>query len=203
MTGDRRSGPATPPGRRTTDQGHTQAADTPPPPDAPADIPADIDAEAPVVAADLMARPSRLMEQAFATFAIAVGLAVLLGARNIEVRNETGGIDPRWWPSVIGVAIIVTAVWTTFNAFTGRRAEREVEAATSSGRRHVLVVIVLTAIALGVWYAGLSFLVIAPVYLIALNWVLGVRDLKSVIAFPAFITAFLYLVFHLLLKVPL
>lgn len=149
------------------------------------------------------AAPSRLMEQAFAIVMLAVGLAVLLGARSIDLRNETGGIDARFWPTAIGGGILLSALWVTFNAFTGRRAEREVEVATRTGWIQMLGTIGLTAAVLGVWSADVSFLILAQVLIIGLNALFGLRDVKSLLIFPAVMAGLLYLVFDLLLEVPL
>ncbi len=152
---------------------------------------------------DATASPSQPMELLFAASALVFGVAMLIGARNIHVRNETGGIDPRSWPTIIALGILAAAGWALFNAITRRRAERDVEPSTRSGLMSVLIIVALIAIVLVAWQLGLSFLVLAPVFIISVNLALGLRGVLPLVAFPAVLTTVLYLVFQLLLKVPL
>ncbi|GAB3707127.1 tripartite tricarboxylate transporter TctB family protein [Mariniluteicoccus flavus] len=149
------------------------------------------------------APPSPTMEKAVAAVVLLFGAAMFAGARSIVVRNETGGIDPRWWPSAIAIGILASGAWMMFNAVTRRRGERDVDPVGASGLIQMVVTAVMTAVILVLWQVGLSFLVLAPAYLIVLNWMYGLRTWKSLLLFPAAITLILYLVFQLLLKVPL
>ena len=152
---------------------------------------------------DTAARPSPTMEKAVAAASLLLGVAMLVGARSIQVRNETGGIDPRFWPSAIAVGILLAAGWITFNALTGRRGERDLEAATRQGWIQMGITVAITAVVLVLWEIGISFLLLGALYLVALSWVYGLRGWRSLLLFPAVITAILYLVFMLLLGVPL
>ncbi len=143
------------------------------------------------------------MELSFAVMALTLGLAMLIGARGIHVRNETGGVDPRTWPTIIALGILVAAGWSLFNAVTGRRAERDVDVATRTGWRQLAITVVMIAVVLVLWQVGLSFLVLAPVFIIVCNLAYGLRGWVSLLAFPAVLTTILYLVFQLLLKVAL
>ncbi len=152
---------------------------------------------------DATASPSQPMELLFAASALVFGVAMLIGARSIHVRNETGGIDPRSWPTIIALGILAAAGWALFNAITRRRAERDVEPSTRPGLMSVLIIVALIAIVLVAWQLGLSFLVLAPIFIIAVNLALGLRGIVPLLVFPAVLTTVLYLVFQLLLKVPL
>ncbi len=152
---------------------------------------------------DRGAAPSKRMELVFAVVALTLGLAMLLSARAISVRNETGGMDPRSWPTVIAIGILLSAGWTLFNALTGRRAERDVDASTRSGWVQLAVVVGMIALVLVFWQVGLSFLLLAPIFIIVCNVAFGLRGVIALAVFPATVTALLYLVFQLLLKVPL
>lgn len=152
---------------------------------------------------DLTAPASRPMELATAAVVLLLGVTMLVGARAIVLRNETGGIDARWWPTAIAVGILACGAWMAFNAITGRRGERDVDAAGAHGWAQTIITVALTALVLVLWQVGLSFLLLGPAYLIALNWVYGLRNWKSLLLFPAIIAALLWLVFQLLLKVPL
>lgn len=149
------------------------------------------------------APPAPRMEKVVAAVVLLFGVALLAGSRAIMVRNETGGIDPRWWPSAIAVGIVACGGWMAFNALTGRRGERDVDSAGASGRVQMIVTAAMTALILVLWQVGLSFLVLGPAYLVVLNWVYGLRTWRSLLLFPAVIGMTLYLVFQLLLKVPL
>ena len=153
--------------------------------------------------ADTGASPSRPLEIAFAVLALTLGLAMLVGARTIGVRNETGGMDPRTWPTVIAVGILASAGWMAFNAVTGRRSERDVDSATRSGWVQMAVTVAMIAAVLVLWQVGLSFLGLAPLFIIVCNLAYGLRGLVPLVVFPATITLLLFLVFQLLLKVPL
>lgn len=152
---------------------------------------------------DLTAAPSPALEKAAAAVVLLVGVVMLAGARAITLRNETGGIDPRWWPSAIAVGIIACGAWMAFNAFTGRRGERDVDGVGAHGWVQVFITVGMTALILVLWQVGVSFLVLGPAYLVVLNWVYGLRNWRSLLLFPAIIAALLYLIFQLLLKVPL
>ena len=152
---------------------------------------------------DTGAAPSKRMELTFSVLALTLGLAMLLSARAMRVRNETGGMDPRSWPTMIAFGILLSAGWTLFNAVTGRRAERDVDGATRSGWIQLGVVIAMIVLVLVLWQVGLSFLILAPVFIIVCNLAFGLRGVVPLLVFPAVLTALLYLVFQLLLKVPL
>ncbi len=152
---------------------------------------------------DTGARPSPSMEKAVAAIALLFGVALLVGARSIRVRNETGGIDPRLWPTAIAVGILAAAGWMTFNALTGRRGERDLEAATRHGWVQAAITVVITAVVLVLWQVGVSFLLLGPLYLIALNLLYGLRNLGSLLLFPGIIATIVYLVFLRLLGVQL
>lgn len=149
------------------------------------------------------ASASPLMEQVFAVGILAFGLTVLQGARQITLRNEIGGFDARAWPILIGWCLVITSVWVVIGAFTRRRAQRDVEPATRSGWTQVVATVAITVVLLAFWYGEVSLLYLAPAYLIGLNLIFGMRNIKALAVFPAVITGFLYLVFQLLLKVPL
>lgn len=53
------------------------------------------------------------------------------------------------------------------------------------------------------WGLGVSFVLLAPLLLVALNWLYGLRSWTSLLLFPGIIAGLLFAVFQLLLKVPL
>lgn len=143
------------------------------------------------------------MEKAVAIVTMAFGLAMIAGARSIELRNETEDIDPRFWPIMVGGGIVAAGGWMTFNAFTARRIGRDVEVATRTGWRQLLATIAVLIGTITLWNVGISFLWLAPAFLIVLNLVFGIRSIRGLVAFPALMWGFIYVVFSMLLKVPL
>ena len=143
------------------------------------------------------------MEKLTAAVVTVFGLAMLVGAREIAVRNDTGGVDPRWWPTVIAIGIIASGGWMTFNAFRGVAIERAVDESSRRGWAQVGITVGALAVVLVLWHFGVNFLVLGPLYLVAMNWVYGLRRWTTLLLFPAIIAALLYLVFLPLLKVPL
>lgn len=153
--------------------------------------------------AEATAAPSPTLERIAAAAVIVVGAAMLVGARAIVLRNETGGIDPRWWPTAVALGILAAGVAMAFNALTGRCGERDVAPAQRSGWPQMLLTVAGLVVVLVLWEVGVSFLVLGPLYLVGLNWVYGLRSWRSLLLFPAVVGALLYLVFQLLLTVPL
>jgi len=134
---------------------------------------------------------------------IAFGLFLLVTARGIVLRNETGGIDPRWWPTVISAGIIASGVWMLINAVLKVSIDRSVDPARRSGWIQVGVTVAALIAVLALWQVGVNFLVLGPIFLIVTNWAYGLRRWTTLLLFPAIVAAILYLVFQLLLKVPL
>ncbi|WP_277209147.1 tripartite tricarboxylate transporter TctB family protein [Isoptericola croceus] len=140
--------------------------------------------------------------------ASALGALVFLGAlaflaRRIELRTETGGIDPRWWPELLGTFGVVVAVALLVVSVLRRPTPREdVEPSTRAGFVRVVITIALTAAFLLAW-PFVGFLVAAAVFLLAVTVVFGGRGWRVLILFPLLTTAFIYLLFDTLLEVPL
>ena len=148
------------------------------------------------------APPAPLMERAVAAIVVLLGTAMLLGARAIEVRNETGGIDPRWWPTVIAAGIIAMGLWMLGNAlFT--TIERTVDPAQRSGWVSMLATVGGLVVLVVAWFLGVPFLLLAPLFLIGTNWVYGLRRWTTLLLFPGVITALIFVIFKLVLKVAL
>lgn len=156
-----------------------------------------------VASAATEARPSKRMEIVSAAVAL-LGFAVLLvRARGIELRAETGGVDPRWWPQMLGAAGAALSVVLLSRAVLRAPAERDgVQEATRDGRVLTVLVVLLAAVYVLAWPLA-GFVVVTPVFLIAATYLFGGRGWVALLAFPAGLTALLYLLFHTVLKVPL
>ena len=143
-----------------------------------------------------LARSSKRMEIVCASIAVAFCTVLILAARAIEVRNETGGVDPRWWPEVLGTfGLVVAIVRPPFD-------RDDMEAATREGWVRLAAAVALAVAFIFLWPV-VGFLFITPPFLVVATYVFGGRGTKTVLLFPALMTAFLYLLFDTLLKVPL
>lgn len=149
------------------------------------------------------AAPAPAMEKVAAGVVLAFGVLMLVGARAITVRNETGGIDPRWWPTAIACGIIGCGLWMLANALLGVSIDRQVDPARRRGWFQMIATVVGLAIVLLLWRVGVSFLLLGPIFLVVINWVFGLRKWTSLLLFPGIIAVLLYTVFQMLLKVPL
>jgi len=150
-----------------------------------------------------LARPSRRLEVVCAAIAVAGSGALVLLSRAIEVRRETGGIDPRWWPELLGIAGLALGVLLLVVAVVRPPFDRDdLEVATRQGWFRVGLAVVLSVAFVLLWPV-LGFLVVTPIFLVAATYLFGGRGWKTLILFPLLMTGFIYLLFHTLLKVPL
>lgn len=166
-----------------------------PPPDGPAATPPQFEEAA-------TAPRSRVMECVTAGGVLLLGSGMLIGARNIALRAETEGIDARWWPTVIAAGILAMGLWMLIDAVRGP-IEREVQPSQRTGWIQALATLLGIIVILVLWRFGISFLILGPAYLVVLNWIYGLRTWKSLLLFPAIVAAVIYVLFQLLLGVPL
>lgn len=149
------------------------------------------------------AHPSKPMEIACGAFAVLVSIVLVWQARAVEVRAETGGIDPRWWPELLGLVGTALGAFLLVRAVVRPALERDdVQEATHQGRVRAVVAIVLSALYVATWPV-VGFLVVTPVFLVAATYLFGGRGWRTLVLFPAGMTAFIYLLFVTALKVPL
>lgn len=154
-------------------------------------------------APDTIAQPSRRMEIVVAVVGLVVGLGGILLARGVELRAETGGIDPRWWPSVLSIGSAALAAALLVVALLRPPFDRsDLERVSDGGWRRLLLAAVIAAGYVAAWQL-VGYLAATVVFLALLVWVFGGRGWKTLVLFPVLTTAFTYLLFHTLLKVPL
>lgn len=147
--------------------------------------------------------PSRRLEILCALIAVAGTGALVLLARAIEVRRETGGIDPRWWPELLGMTGLALAAVLLAVALVRPPFQRDdIEAATRQGWVRLVVAVALTTVFVALWPL-VGFLVATPVFLCATTYLFGGRGWKALLIYPAALPVFVYLLFHTVLKVPL
>ncbi|MEB3370058.1 tripartite tricarboxylate transporter TctB family protein [Saccharopolyspora mangrovi] len=149
------------------------------------------------------ARPSRSLEICCAATALAATGALVLLAKGIEVRRETDGIDPRWWPELLGmIGLALAAAYLVVAVVRPPFPRTDLEAATRRGWPLLVATVSLTAAFVALWPL-VGFAVAAPVFLSAMTYLVGGRGWRTLLIYPAVVTALVYLPFHTLLKVPL
>jgi hypothetical protein len=161
-------------------------------------------APGPVDAADHSpASSSRRLEVAGAVVALGISLLLFFLADRIELRVETGGIDPRWWPRTLGmIGIAVSVLLLLVSALRTPPDRDEVEAATPAGRIRLAATVALAFAYMFVWPA-VGFVPATLVLLVVATAVFGGRGVRALVLFPVCLTAALYLLFDVALEVPL
>ncbi|WP_309066892.1 tripartite tricarboxylate transporter TctB family protein [Microbacterium sp.] len=161
------------------------------------------------------AAASRPLEIAFAAIALAVAAGYLVLATQIPLRREAaaGQIDARFWPMVLGVSAVTVAVLLLVIAVTRPAPEREdVERIQPGGLARVAATLATTVAFIALWSLGAVILVgyrieifpiAAGLLMAALMLVYGHRRWPSLIVYSVVVTAFVYVVFGMLLRIPL
>ncbi|MEE6282918.1 tripartite tricarboxylate transporter TctB family protein [Georgenia sp. MJ170] len=149
------------------------------------------------------AKSSRAFEAVVAVIAIAGVGTVLLLTRGIESTVDAGGLSPSWWPTVlatVGLALAVILLATSLVRPVDKR--EDVVAATPAGWRQAGLAAV-AAVGFLVAWSQVGFVVPALVFLVALCLIFGARSVKVLVLFPVGITGLIYVLFDVLLRVPL
>lgn len=148
-------------------------------------------------------RPSRRLEVVCAVVVLALSLALLVAAQDVDVRTETRGIDPRWWPQLLGIAGTALSFALLAVALLRPPLPREdLMSATPTGLRRWVLALLACAALVVIWPL-VGFGPTAFVFVVALTGLFGGRGWRTLLLFPALLTAFLYLLFAVLLEVPL
>ncbi len=160
-------------------------------------------------------QPSRLMEIAFAAVALTLCVGYLVLSMQIELRREAGPgqIDARFWPLVLGSAGVAASIALLVIAVTRPPALRDdLEHIRSGGVARVVVTCLITAAFVALWsmtaiiafgYRIEIFPIITAVYMGVLLRLYGLRNWIGLIAYPLAVTAFIYVLFGILLRIPL
>lgn len=174
------------------------------------------DADAPgSTDADSVARPSRALEITAAAAALIVMVAFLILVQQIELRQESapGQIDARFWPTLLGVlGVIIAARRLVFTFVTQPTDRDDLEVIRPGGMRRLALTVVLVIAYLTLWrlrsveafgYNINLFVFITPVLLAVLLYIYGARSWKAFAIYPIATTAFIYMIFGTLLRIPL
>ena len=149
------------------------------------------------------ATPSRPLELVSAVVTLLATGALVFLARAIEVRRETDGIDPRWWPELLGLIGLALAVVLLVVAAVRPPARRgDIERVTRKGWVRLVATVALTTVFLALWPVT-GFVVVAPFFLCAVTYLFGGRGWAPLVLYPVVLPGLVYLLFHTLLKVPL
>ena len=140
-------------------------------------------------------------EAALGLVFLTVGVTVLVLAAAIELPQRPTAVSPRIWPEILAFGLIALSVLQVVVAFVATPAADEHEPATRLGVTRVVGFVVAIGAFGFLWYY-VHFLVSGMVLVAALTWIAGGRGVKDLLVFPAVIIAVLYVLFALLLKVP-
>lgn len=163
----------------------------------------DVSPGEPAVEPDYYAKPSRALEIAIAVVALALSVTTLVLSRDIVLRMGGGGIDPKWWPTLLSCCGIALSLVLVLQAVLGTSLNRgELVAVERRGWMRMIVSLVLSAVYVFAW-SRFGYVIPTVIFTGALLWVFGLRGWKGLIIFPVATTAFIYGLFHLLLRVPL
>lgn len=152
----------------------------------------------------LHAKPSRKLEWAIAIILVLLSIVGIIGSRTITVRTETGGVDPRWWPTVIFALMLALSFLLAFIAYTKPPFDREdLEVTNRGGWDRLIWTTIFLTLYIVAWTLSENFAVPSVVLLAVLMWVYDGRGWRALVIYPVVTVTFISLLFHTLLKVPL
>ena len=161
------------------------------------------------------APPSRPLEIVFGAVALAFSAGYLFLATQIPLRREAlpGQIDARFWPMVLAVAAVVVSLVILALAITRPAPGREdLDRIQPGGVVRVIATLLIAGAFIAVWSLGSVILfgyrievfpIAAAVLMSALMLLYGHRRWLSLIIYSVSVTAFVYVVFGMLLRIPL
>lgn len=158
---------------------------------------------------------SRPLEIAFGIVALAFTAGYLFLTTQIGLRREAapGQIDARFWPMVVGVSGVAVAILILVVAITRPAPGREdLDRVRPGGVIRVVATLAIAGVFVAVWSLGSVILfgyrievfpIAAALLMAALMLVYGHRRWLSLIIYSVAVTAFVYVVFGMLLRIPL
>ena len=142
--------------------------------------------------------PLRLLAEA-GLLAVA-GAAVLLDSRGYPPSLAEGAPGPAFFPRLLAVLLIACAAWLAIRAWGG--ATPGVGAGSRIRRLGLWVAVAWIAAFLLVW-PRLGTVLSVPLLVVGLMWLTGERSWRTLVSVPLAFAGFIYLVFMVLLGVPL
>lgn len=158
---------------------------------------------------------SRPLEIVFGFVALAFSAGYLFLATQIPLRREAapGQIDARFWPMVIAVTAVVISLAVLAVAVTRPAQGREdLDRIQPGGVTRVVATLAIAGVFIAVWSLGTVILfgyrievfpVAAALLMAGLMLLYGHRRWLSLIIYSVSVTAFVYVVFGMLLRIPL
>ena len=129
----------------------------------------------------------------------AIGAAVLLDSRGYPSSLTEGAPGPAFFPRLLAVLLIACAAWLAIR--TWRKGSR-VEAGSRIPRLGVWIAVAWIAAFLLIW-PRLGTVLSVPLLVVGLMWLTGERSWRTMVSVPLAFAGFIYLVFMVLLGVPL
>lgn len=145
--------------------------------------------------------PSLAVRLAGPLCGIAVGIAVIALAQTIPLPSIDGQFSPRWWPQLSGAAIVLFSLAAAVRAIPSDAPMDELETSQPGGVRRIAVSLAAIA-AYGMLWHWIDFRIVTVLLVAALVAVNGGRGWAGLIAFPVVVTTVLWLLFSVLLRVP-
>lgn len=144
----------------------------------------------------------RLREILAVVLSLAGGIAILLGTNNITLR-DTGELGPRFWPTLLGWAIVgLSVLLVTTNVVPARTSKDIPNPMTRWGATQLIITFVVLLAYLSLFNV-ITLWLITFVTVALLVLLYGFRGWKVLIIFPGIIAAVLHILFVVLLRVPL
>lgn len=152
----------------------------------------------------IAARPSRGLDVVTAVVLSVVFGVVLVGSRMLTSSVTTEGLTIKSWPTMTAGLGLVCSLVLLVLAFVGEPSGRgELEAANPAGYRRVVLTVLAVSAGVLIWWLGLNFIAVTPFLVAGVMWIGGARSLKPLIVLPLVTTLIIFVLFVLILKVPL
>lgn len=145
----------------------------------------------------------RIKEAVTAITALGLSVLAIVLSQNINLRMGDSGLNARWWPTVLSSSSALLSTMLVLSAlFLPVEADEEAQAAQKDGWLRVIIVLAISSLYVFAW-ARIGYIIPTAIYLFALLWTFGVRSKIVLFLYPVLTTAFIYLLFHKMLRVPL
>ncbi|GAB3212593.1 tripartite tricarboxylate transporter TctB family protein [Marinactinospora thermotolerans] len=145
---------------------------------------------------------SRWRELVPALAGVALGVTTLALSTQIPDGAASVRFSPRWWPDALAFLLIGLGVVHAVLSWVTGGTDEAPEPATRAGAIR-LVAILSAIVGYGVLWYFVDFRVSTTVLFVALTYIAGGRGWKALLLFPVVTTMVLYLLFGVLLRVPL
>lgn len=146
---------------------------------------------------------SRRLEVLIALIALGASVLVVYLAGDIEVRRQSQAVGPRSWPRLLGLGGIALSLALLLCVLLRRPFARDdLESLTRLGLVRSVIAGALSVVFVLAWPLA-GFVVAAIPFLVLTTFLFGGRGWRTLAIFPVGITAFIYLLFQIVLKVPL